>query len=165
MHKNRDDQGTLNLGNAGARIGCCNITPAKHFCKERHATCDMRGVASGTVEITEVYCKDNHSWMHFGGDISCPTCHNGEHGFHVHQGRTIFDSDGRVNCASSNTASHFSNGPDNGTKDGTLMHGHHDDPNRYGYIGVRLQAIIILDTMVQSQIFKNALLRIFSNLT
>ena len=131
MHKNRDDQGTLNLGNAGARIGCCNITPAKHFCKERHATCDMRGVASGTVEITEVYCKDNHSWMHFGGDISCPTCHNGEHGFHVHQGRTIFDSDGRVNCASSNTSSHFSNGPDNGTTGGTLMHGHHDDPNRY----------------------------------
>ena len=103
--------------------------------KERHATCDMKGVASGTIDITEVYCKDNHSWIHFGGDVSCPDCHDGEHGFHVHQGKTIYDANGNVNCAPDQTMGHFSNGDDNGmSPNGTLQHGHHDDPNRNGYI-------------------------------
>ena len=133
MHADRDDLTSVALGSAGARIGCCNITPAKHFCKERHASCDMKGVASGTVDITEVYCKDGHSWMHFGGEVSCPDCHDGQHGFHVHQGKTIYDSNKNVSCSSVQTMGHFSNGPDNGMTGGSLQHGHHDDPNRHGH--------------------------------
>ena len=112
--------------------------------KERHATCDMKGVASGTIDITEVYCKDNHSWIHFGGDVSCPDCHDGEHGFHVHQGKTIYDANGNVNCAPDQTMGHFSNGDDNGmSPNGTLQHGHHDDPNRHGYIFTRKQLLAV----------------------
>merc|ERR1711990_577561 len=137
MHRNDDelDGRTDQAGGSGSRIGCCTISKPIHHCEERHATCDMVGVAQGTVDITETVCKDD-SWMHFGGSFHCAGCHYGDHGFHVHQGRKVQNDDGKANCDPVNTLGHFSDGPDGAMMGGTRFHGDiMDEMRHFGDLG------------------------------